>query len=124
MNCCKIVASGPEGLVRLLPFAGRRRAEQDAPARAEESVRAIEAGGLPLAARERLASLRASGGSYTSDLSTSEFLLIRQAGFKPVSQVMGSCFYHVGWQYMPGQRAPGSYAPEGQATSGNPYATG
>ncbi|HUJ56141.1 MAG TPA: heavy metal-binding domain-containing protein [Gaiellaceae bacterium] len=31
-----------------------------------------------------------------------EFLLGRQAGFEPLTQVMGSCFYHVGWQWLPG----------------------
>jgi uncharacterized protein YbjQ (UPF0145 family) len=28
-------------------------------------------------------------------------LLVREAGFRPLTQVMGSCFYHVGWQGMP-----------------------
>ena len=116
--------SRSESLIGLVPFVGKRRVDRDEIARAQESLRVIEAGGLPLAARERLANLRAAGGSYTSDLSTSEFLLIRRAGFKPIAQVMGSCFYHVGWQYMPGQRAPGSYAPDGQTTSRNPYAAG
>jgi uncharacterized protein YbjQ (UPF0145 family) len=96
----------------------------DAARRAEESLRAIEAGGLPLAAQERLANLRTEGGASTSDLSTAEFLLVRQAGFRPVSQVMGTCFYRVGWQYLPGERAPGNYYKEGQATPGSPYAGG
>lgn len=79
-----------------------RRPGQDASRRAAESVRAIEAGGIPLAAQERLAQLRESGsGFFTSDLTTSEFLLVREAGFRPLTQVMGSCFYSVGWQYMP-----------------------
>jgi uncharacterized protein YbjQ (UPF0145 family) len=65
--------------------------------------------GIPQAARERLAEVRQSGGSFfTSDLTTNEFLLIREAGFRPLTQVMGSCFYHVGWQGMP--YLPG-YAP-------------
>jgi len=62
-----------------------------------------EAARIPAAARARLDSLRAHGGaSFTSDLSTDEFLLVRRAGFRPLSQVMGSCFYNVGWQWMPG----------------------
>jgi hypothetical protein len=65
--------------------------------------------GIPQAARERLAEVRQSGGSFfTSDLTTNEFLLVRQAGFRPLTQVMGSCFYHVGWQgmpYLPGYQA-------------------
>jgi uncharacterized protein YbjQ (UPF0145 family) len=87
---------------------GRRKGAGAAPSeeaaqRAEESLRAIEAGGLPVAARERLERLgRDASGLSTSDLTTNEFLLLRQTGFKPITQVMGSCFYNVGWQYMPG----------------------
>jgi uncharacterized protein YbjQ (UPF0145 family) len=81
--------------------------------RADESLRAIEAGGLPPAARARLAGLRRQGGSFTSDLSAAEFKLIRQAGFRPLAQVMGSCFYRLGDQYKPGTRRPGVYTPEG-----------
>jgi uncharacterized protein YbjQ (UPF0145 family) len=83
--------------------AGRSGGQDaDAAARAEASVRSLEAGGLPVAAQKRLSDLRSRGGSfYTSDLSTSEFLLIRQAGFRPISQVMGSCYYSIGWQAMP-----------------------
>jgi uncharacterized protein YbjQ (UPF0145 family) len=83
--------------------AGRSGGQDaDAAARAEASIRSLEAGGLPVAAQERLSDLRSRGGSfYTSDLSTSEFLLIRQAGFRPISQVMGSCYYSIGWQAMP-----------------------
>jgi uncharacterized protein YbjQ (UPF0145 family) len=76
---------------------------EDAAQRAAESLRAVEAGGLPLAARDRLAKVgRQTSGSYSTDLSTNEFLLLRQTGFRPITQVMGSCFYNVGWQYMPG----------------------
>ena len=75
----------------------------DAAQRAAASLAAIEAGGLPLAARERLAKLgEAPAGFYSTDLTTSEFLLLREAGFRPITQVMGSCFYNVGWQYTPG----------------------
>jgi uncharacterized protein YbjQ (UPF0145 family) len=31
-----------------------------------------------------------------------EYLLTRQVGFRPISQVMGSSVYHVGWQSTPG----------------------
>jgi uncharacterized protein YbjQ (UPF0145 family) len=83
--------------------------------RAEEGLRAIEAGGIPPAARERLTALAASGsGFFTSDLSVSEFLLVKEAGFRPLTQVMGSCFYNVGWQYMPGM----SYGYGGWGASG------
>jgi uncharacterized protein YbjQ (UPF0145 family) len=81
---------------------GGESSDPDAVRRAAESLKAIEAGGLPLAAQERLANLRERGGSvYSSDLSTQEFLLIREAGFRPLSLVMGSCFYRMGYQAMP-----------------------
>jgi uncharacterized protein YbjQ (UPF0145 family) len=69
--------------------------------RAELSRRALEEGGIPPAAQERLDALRGRPGFFTSDLTANEFLLVRQAGFRPLSQVMGSCFYNVGWQWMP-----------------------
>ena len=91
--------------------------DEDAAARAEASLRSIEAGGLPLPAQERLAKLRSAGaGFYTSDLSTQEFLLVRQAGFRPVTQVMGSCFYGMGWQAMPGS----GYFSQGYSGFGTP----
>jgi uncharacterized protein YbjQ (UPF0145 family) len=66
------------------------------------SIASIEAGGLPLNAQERMDDVRARGGRFfTSDLSVPEFLLAREAGFRPLTQVMGSSFYQVGWQYMP-----------------------
>jgi uncharacterized protein YbjQ (UPF0145 family) len=66
--------------------------------RQEESLAAIEAGGIPLAAQERLDSLRdRTDGFFTSDLSVAEFALIREAGFRPVTQVMGTCFFQMGW---------------------------
>jgi len=66
------------------------------------SQASIEAGGLPLAAQERLDKLREGGSRFfTSDLSVNELLLAREAGFRPLTQVMGSSVYHVGWQQMP-----------------------
>jgi uncharacterized protein YbjQ (UPF0145 family) len=35
---------------------------------------------------------------FTSDLSVNEFLLVREAGFRPVGMVLGSSIYHVGLQ--------------------------
>jgi uncharacterized protein YbjQ (UPF0145 family) len=35
---------------------------------------------------------------FTSDLSVSEFLLVREAGFRPLGLVVGSSIYHVGLQ--------------------------
>ena len=56
---------------------------------------------LPAPARERLAEMRGSGDArrlFTSDLSVSEFLLVKEAGFDPVGLVVGSSIYHVGYQ--------------------------
>jgi uncharacterized protein YbjQ (UPF0145 family) len=38
------------------------------------------------------------GVIFTSDLSVNEFLLVREAGFKPIGLVLGSSIYHVGMQ--------------------------
>jgi uncharacterized protein YbjQ (UPF0145 family) len=51
---------------------------------------------LPQDARDRLADGRKH--LFTSDLSVNEFLLVRQAGFRPVGLVLGSSVYHVGIQ--------------------------
>lgn len=57
--------------------------------------------GLPEAAVKRLQDMRGSGAKpklFTSDLSSNEFLLVRQAGFTPLGLVMGSSIYHLGFQ--------------------------
>lgn len=75
----------------------RRLQEQQ---EASASQKALEAGGLPLKAQKRLNEEMESGHSlFTSDLSVKEFLLIREQGYQPISQVMGSAIYQVGWQY-------------------------
>jgi uncharacterized protein YbjQ (UPF0145 family) len=67
---------------------------------AEASRRSLEAGGLPLQATRRLNEEVATGHPlFSSDLSTKEFALTRTLGYRPLSQVMGSSIYHVGWQY-------------------------
>ncbi|HEY7983466.1 MAG TPA: heavy metal-binding domain-containing protein [Ktedonobacterales bacterium] len=56
---------------------------------------------MPESARARLKSMEDAGGKsrlFTSDLSTNEFLLVKQAGFDPVGMVVGSSIYHVGYQ--------------------------
>ena len=68
--------------------------------REQESIARLEQGGIPLNASERLAAL-ASGavaGAYTSDFSVSEFSLLHRLGIVPVTVVMGSSIFHVGWQ--------------------------
>jgi len=49
---------------------------------------------LPQHARERLAEMR-ERKLFTSDLSVSELLLVREAGFDPVGLVMGTSIYQV-----------------------------
>ena len=51
---------------------------------------------LPADARARLADGKKR--LFTSNLSVNEFLLVRQAGFRPVGLVLGSSVYHVGIQ--------------------------
>ncbi len=49
----------------------------------------------------RLAELQPgrAGAIFTSDLSVSEFLLVREAGFRPLGLVLGTSIYHVGIQF-------------------------
>jgi uncharacterized protein YbjQ (UPF0145 family) len=49
---------------------------------------------LPQHARERLQDMRAKR-LFTSDLSVSEFLLVKEAGFEPLGLVMGSSIYQM-----------------------------
>ena len=55
---------------------------------------------LPPDARRRLDSMGSTTGRalFTSDLSVNEFLLVREAGFRPVGLVLGTSVYHVGLQ--------------------------
>jgi uncharacterized protein YbjQ (UPF0145 family) len=55
---------------------------------------------LPADAEQRLRRMRPGQGTelFTSDLSVNEFLLVREAGFRPVGLVLGSSVYHVGLQ--------------------------
>jgi uncharacterized protein YbjQ (UPF0145 family) len=75
-----------------------------------ESLARIEAGGIPLSAERRLRELSGASrqdggvggaggiGSFTSDLSINGFALCRQLGLTPLSQVMGSSIYQMGYQ--------------------------
>lgn len=88
-----------------MPLFGRkspqdRQREDAARAEMEASIASLQAGGIPIPAQRRLDEVRKGGKLFTSDLSVNEFLLSRQAGIEPVSQVMGSSVYHVGWQSM------------------------
>ncbi|WP_439657756.1 heavy metal-binding domain-containing protein [Lentzea sp. HUAS TT2] len=55
---------------------------------------------LSTEAMKRLRQLQPGGkGIFTSDLSVNEFLLVRQAGFRPLGLVLGVSIYHVGTQF-------------------------
>jgi|688.fasta_scaffold236542_2 uncharacterized protein YbjQ (UPF0145 family) len=60
------------------------------------TLQALANGQVPPAARERIERQQAMGSSFfTSDLSTREYLLCRQSGFKTLGQVMGTSFFNV-----------------------------
>lgn len=64
----------------------------------EASLAQLQAGGIPISAERRLRELQQDGGSYTSDLSVADFALCHQLGLRPLSQVMGTCVYQIGYQ--------------------------
>src|SRR5579872_6683336 len=55
---------------------------------------------IPDDAMQRLAQMKPGSPKalFTSDLSVNEFLLVREAGFRPLGLVLGSSIYHVGLQ--------------------------
>ncbi len=67
--------------------------------RQQASIAALERGGLPLAAQERIDELREGRSAWTSDLSVSEMAAIRHAGFEPIGMVMGSSVYRLAAQW-------------------------
>jgi uncharacterized protein YbjQ (UPF0145 family) len=79
--------------------AGAEPQETPAQERQEQAeLERIEAGGIPLMAERRLRELGGTGTAYTSDLSVGGFALLHELGLKPLSQVMGSSIYQVGYQ--------------------------
>jgi uncharacterized protein YbjQ (UPF0145 family) len=65
------------------------------------TVNTPDALGVPDDAMRRLAQMRPGQPTslFTSDLSVNEFLLVREAGFRPLGLVLGSSIYHVGIQF-------------------------
>jgi uncharacterized protein YbjQ (UPF0145 family) len=82
-------------------LGGQDDGDRDADRRREEDVARVEAGSIPLAAERRLRELAAGSTGFTSGLSVADFALCREAGVRPVAQVMGSSVYQVGWQSYP-----------------------
>ncbi len=71
--------------------------------RAAASLELIEQGRIPLVASERLASFAREAGpgaptAFSSDLTVNEWSALARVGVAPITQVMGSSIYHVGWQ--------------------------
>src|SRR5579864_2502756 len=91
-----------------MPFFRRgneheREAISRAQAEQAASLDALAQGALPLRAQQRLGEIgKAASGFFTSDLSVDEFALVHAVGLRPISQVMRSSMYHVGWQQQPG----------------------
>jgi len=80
-------------------------ARREAAARSEERTAAslvqIEEGHIPIAASERLAQFTQSAAgpaAFSSDLEVSEWSALARLAITPITQVMGSSIYHVGWQ--------------------------
>ncbi|HEY9641689.1 MAG TPA: heavy metal-binding domain-containing protein [Coleofasciculaceae cyanobacterium] len=67
----------------------------------EATQRALERGQIPYKARHRLEMQRQSNSRFfTSDLTSNEHLLTREAGYEPIGLVMGTAFYKVSfWGY-------------------------
>jgi len=92
----------------------RREAAEHSEQRAAQSLELIEQGHIPVAAAERLArfagtetgaqgsevAIAAAGQAtvFSSDLAVSEWSALARLGVTPITQVMGSSIYHVGWQ--------------------------
>jgi len=82
----------------------RESAKRDAE-RAAASLALIEQGRIPLVASERLEQFTHTGTDptapatvFSSDLEVSEWSALARLGLAPITQVMGSSIYHVGWQ--------------------------
>ncbi|HEY9789793.1 MAG TPA: heavy metal-binding domain-containing protein [Candidatus Obscuribacterales bacterium] len=65
--------------------------------RQELSIQSLERGGLPLRAQERIERFKKDGNLFTTDFSCNEMLLVEEAGYEPISQVMGSSFVNISY---------------------------
>ena len=78
------------------PAAAQLQAQRD-----QDSLERLAQGHIPLNAAERLATLAAADSSevaFASDLSVQEYALLHSLGIVPITLVMGSSIYQVGWQ--------------------------
>jgi uncharacterized protein YbjQ (UPF0145 family) len=79
----------------------RREDDERSAERAAASLTQIEDGHIPLAAKERLAQFALAGtgpAAFSSDLAVNEWSALARLGVTPITQVMGSSIYRVGWQ--------------------------
>jgi uncharacterized protein YbjQ (UPF0145 family) len=81
----------------------RREAAERSEQRAAQSLALIEQGHIPVAAAERLSRFTERNENpaptvFSSDLAVSEWSALARLGVTPITQVMGSSIYHVGWQ--------------------------
>jgi len=79
----------------------RREDAERSDERTAASLVQIEQGHIPVAAAERLvqfAQVGAGPTAFSSDLAVSEWSALARLGATPITQVMGSSIYHVGWQ--------------------------
>lgn len=64
--------------------------------RQEETIAALERGDIPPIARERILREKHMGKNFfSSDLTTREYMLTKQAGFQTLGQVMGTSFFKI-----------------------------
>jgi uncharacterized protein YbjQ (UPF0145 family) len=78
----------------------REQAAERSAQRATESLQRIEQGRVPLNAAERLSGYAkgATPTAFSSDLTVNEWSALARLGVTPITQVMGSSIYQVGWQ--------------------------
>jgi uncharacterized protein YbjQ (UPF0145 family) len=83
-----------------IPNDGPARDDDALEAEQAESLRRIEAGGIPVSSERRLRAAGSTvGGAFTSDLSVGGFALCDHLQLQPLAQVMGSSVYQMGAQY-------------------------
>lgn len=63
----------------------------------DASIAQLQAGGIPSQAARRLRELE-ERGAFSSDLSVADFALCHRLGLRPLSQVMGTSVYQIGYQ--------------------------
>jgi len=89
-----------------MPFWGESADDKQRREAQEATRRALDAGQVPPEAQQRLAQQRQNQRFFTSDLTSNEHLLTREAGYEPIGLVMGTAFYNVSfWGYFRGYQS-------------------